>query len=110
MGGVEEGQVELGLEVVAALGRPRAASPFVSFFEPFLKSLVGPGFEHGSYQRFAEMMENRDNVELLIIEIERENQRAKDAERQEKFRRKQLKKEARAKRRELKRARKTGRD
>lgn len=85
-----------------------AASPFVQFFEPFLKSLMGPGFEHASYQRFAEMMEDRENLDLLIIEIERENQRARDAEKQEKLRRKQLKKEARALRRELKRARKAG--
>ena len=87
-----------------------AASPFVSFFEPFLKSLMGPGFEHASYKRFAVLMENRENLELLIIAIERENQRAKDAEKQEKLRRKQLKKEARRKRRELRKAPKTGQD
>ena len=87
-----------------------AASPFVSFFEPFLKSLMGPGFDHAVYKRFAEMLEDRDNLELLIIEIERENQRMRETEKQEKLRKKQLAKEAREKRRELKRARKTGRE
>ena len=87
-----------------------AASPFVAFFEPFLKGLAGPGFEHSIYKRFAALLEDRDNLELLVIEIERCNQRQKDAEKQEKIRRKQLKKEARARRRELKRARRNGRD
>ena len=87
-----------------------AASPFVSFFEPFLKTLMGRGFEHASYQRFAEMMEDRDNLELLIIEIERQNQSKREAEKQEKLRLKRLKKEARQKRRELRKARKAGPD
>jgi hypothetical protein len=87
-----------------------AASPFVAFFEPFLKGLVGPGFEHSIYRRFSELLEDRDNLELLVIEIERENQKMKEAERAEKARRKQLKKEAKARRRELKKARKGGQD
>ena len=87
-----------------------AASPFVAFFEPFLKSMMGPGFEHASYKRFAEMMEDRENLDLLVIEIERESQRTREAEKQEKLRRKQVKKEARATRRALKKARKAGQD
>ena len=83
------------------------ASPIVSFFEPFLRSLFGPGYDQKSYQRFAELMEDRSNLELLIIEIERANQRQKDTEKEEKRRRKELKKEARARRRELRRARKS---
>lgn len=83
-----------------------AASPIVSFFEPIVKGMAGPGFEHASYKRFAELMENRDNLELLIIEIERANQRQQAIEKEEKKKRKALKKEAKRKRRELKRARK----
>ena len=87
-----------------------AASPIVSFFEPFLKGLFGPGYEQASFRRFAELLEDRDNLELLIIEIERENQRQRETEKQEKLRRKALKQEARAKRRELRRARRSGQE
>jgi len=82
------------------------ASPIAHFFEPFLQSLIGPGYGHRIYERFAEMMEDRENFERLIIAIERENQAAKVVEREEKAKRKALKLEAKEKRKALRRARK----
>lgn len=76
-----------------------AASPLVSFFGPFFKASVG--FDGEDFQRFAELMENRDNLERLIIEIERANQAASDREQEEKRRLKALKKEAKERRRAL---------
>ena len=78
-----------------------AAAPIVSFFEPLIQALTGPGFGTNAYQRFAEMMEDRDNVELLIIEIERKNQDDRARMKEEKRRLKELKKEARARRKAL---------
>ncbi len=77
------------------------ASPIVSFFEPFLKMLAGPGFQHATFERFAEMMEDRDNIELLIIEIERRSQTQRDEDKEEKRRRKELRREAKQKRKAL---------
>ncbi len=82
-----------------------AASPFVHFFEPFLQSLMGPGYEHQVYKRFAGIMENRDSVERLIVSIERLSQVAREKEREEKARRKALKREAKEKRKALRRLR-----
>lgn len=85
-----------------------AASPIVHFFEPFLQSLVGPGYGHQAYKRFAELMENRETVERLIIAIERENQAVKERESEEKAQRKALKKEAKAQRKALRQERRRG--
>jgi hypothetical protein len=85
-----------------------AASPIVHFFEPFLQSLMGPGYEHRAYKRFAEMMEDRDSIERLIIAIERRNQEQKTLEREEKARQKALKREAKEKRKVLRKARRNG--
>jgi hypothetical protein len=78
-----------------------AASPIVSFFEPFLRMIGGPRFDHATFERFACLMEDRDNVELLIIEIERKNQEQRERTREEKRRRKELRREARRRRKEL---------
>ncbi len=83
-----------------------AAGPIAHFFEPFLQHLIGPGYEHAVYKRFAGLMEDRDNVERMIIAIERENQAARVLEREEKAKRKALKREAKEKRKALRRARK----
>ena len=82
-----------------------AASPFVHYFEPFLKGMMGPGFGHRAYKQFAEMMEDRDNVERLIVAIERRNQAEKAKESEEKAHRKALKREAKANRKALRCAR-----
>jgi hypothetical protein len=82
------------------------ATPIVHFFEPFLQSLMGPGFGIKAYERFATMMEDRETVERLLIAIERQNQAAKDVEREEKAKHKALKLEAKEKRKALRRARK----
>ena len=83
-----------------------AASPIAHFFEPFLQYLMGPGYEHAIYKRFAGLMEDRENVERLIIAIERMSQKASELEREEKAKRKALKREAKEKRKALRRARK----
>jgi hypothetical protein len=82
-----------------------AASPIVHIFEPFLKGLMGPGFEHAAYKRFAVMMEDRESVERLVIAIERQSQVASEKEREEKAHRKALKREAKEKRKALRRGR-----
>lgn len=82
------------------------ATPIVHFFEPFLQSLMGPGFGIKAYERFASMMEDRENVERMLITIERHNQAAQEVEREEKAKRKALKLEAKEKRKALRRARK----
>ena len=82
------------------------ASPIVHFFEPFLQSLMGPGYGHRAYDRFAGMMEDRETIERLVVAIERENQAAQVVERAEKEKRKALKREAKEKRKALRRARK----
>ena len=76
-----------------------AASPIVHVFETFLQSLAGPGYRHALYKRFAEMLEDRDNVERLIVAIERENQENAARERVERTRRKRRRRVARARRR-----------
>lgn len=76
-----------------------AASPLVAFFGPFFKASVG--FDGDDFRRFAELMENRDNLELLIVEIERASQKATDRQREEKLRRKALRKETKERRRAL---------
>jgi hypothetical protein len=85
-----------------------AASPIVSFFEPFFRGLLGKNYSHADYRLFAELMEDRDNLERLVIEIERKSQEAKEREQEEKARRKALKREAKEKRKALKRARRNG--
>ncbi|MHC4469900.1 MAG: hypothetical protein ACYTDY_03805 [Planctomycetota bacterium] len=86
-----------------------AASPIVSFFEPFFQMLAGTGYDHTVYERFARMLEERrETVELLIIEIERKNQEQRALERDEKRRRKALRREAKEKRRALRQARREG--
>jgi len=84
------------------------ASPIVHFFEPFLQALMGPGYQHDLYKRFATLLENRENVERLIIEIERENQRVKEIERVEKRRQKEIRKQLREQKRALRQTRRTG--
>ena len=78
-----------------------AATPVVSFFEPLLQALTGPGFGKNAFQRFAELMEDRDNVEVLIIEIERKSQEYRAREKEEKRRLKELKREAKTRRKAL---------
>ena len=83
-----------------------AASPIANFFEPFFQMLMGAGYDHSLFDRFARMLEERRELpELLIIEIERRNQAFKAREKEEKLRRKALKREAKERRRELKRQR-----
>jgi hypothetical protein len=81
------------------------ASPFVHFFEPFLKGLVGEGYEHKLYNRFADLLADRENVERLVIEIERQNQDQKARESEEKRHRKELKRALREQKRALRRSR-----
>ncbi len=84
------------------------ASPFVHFFEPFFKGLVGEGYEHRLYTRFAELIAERENVERLIIEIERRNQDQKARQDEEKRRRKDLKRLLKEQTRALRRSRRAG--
>jgi hypothetical protein len=81
------------------------ASPLVSFFEPFIKGMLGKNFTYEDYRRFAELMESRENLELLVVAIERKSQDAKAREKDEKAKLKALKREAKEKRKALKRAR-----
>jgi hypothetical protein len=85
-----------------------AASPIVHFLEPFFRGLVGPGYEHALYRRFANIIEDRANVERLIIEIERRNQDFREHEREEKRRRKELKIRLREEKKALRRSRRQG--
>lgn len=85
------------------------ASPAVDFFEPFIRGLVGRGFTYADFRRFAELMEERDNLETLVVEIERANQRAKEREKAEKERKRALKREVREQRKALRKARREGR-
>jgi len=80
-----------------------AASPIIHVFESFLKGLAGPGYRHALYQRFAELLEDRKNVERLIVAIERESQQNTARERVERTRRKRRRRVARARRRARKR-------
>jgi len=82
-----------------------AASPFVATLEPFVRGMLGKTFTYADYRRFAELMENRENFETLIVEVERANQRQMDAERAEKEKRKALRRELREKKRAIRRAR-----
>jgi hypothetical protein len=82
-----------------------AASPIVHFFEPFLQSLMGPGYEHRVFKRFAVLMEKRESVESLIVAVERLSQVANEKVREEKAHRKALKREAKEKRKALRRSR-----
>ena len=68
-----------------------AASPIVHFLEPFFQSLVGTGYEHKLFEQFTELLEKRETVELLVIEIERANQAMKAKLKDEKKQRKELK-------------------
>ncbi len=85
-----------------------AASPLVEMFEPFFRALVGPRYQHAYYRRFAEMLEDRDTVERLIIEIERKSQDFRARLKEEKRRARRLKREAREKRKALRRLRRQG--
>ena len=86
-----------------------AASPIVHFFEPFFQMLMGAGYDHSMFDRFATMLEEKREVpELLVIEIERRNQEFRAREKEAKLRRKALKKEAKQRRRELKQMRRDG--
>jgi hypothetical protein len=67
-----------------------AASPVVHVFESFFQAFGGGGWKHTTYQRFAELMEDRDNVERLIVAIERRSQERAAALREEKARAKAL--------------------
>ncbi len=82
-----------------------AASPIVHVFEPFLQGFAGPGYSHAIYRRFAELLENRDNVERLIVTIERESQEEQDRRRAERRAAKARRREARARWRAIKAAR-----
>jgi len=81
------------------------ASPLVATLEPFVRGMIGKSFTYADYRRFAELMENRENLEVLIVEVERANQLKKDAERAEKEKRKALRRELREKKKALRRAR-----
>lgn len=72
-----------------------AASPVVHVFEGFFQAFAGAGWQHGVYQRFAEMMGDRDNVERLIVTIERQSQERTLRLREEKARAKALRQAAR---------------
>ena len=86
-----------------------ASSPIVQFLEPFIRSMFGEGYEHPLYERFAGLMEKRENLERLIITIERKSQEFQDRQKEEKKRRKALKREAKERRKALKQARREGR-
>jgi hypothetical protein len=71
-------------------------SQFVVFCQPFLSMLFDPA----GIETFTATMERRENVERLLILIERKDREAMEVEREEK----RARKEARRKRREEKRA------
>lgn len=50
------------------------------FFEPFVKTFLNVAH----YQRFARLLEDRENVERLILRVEDLDERAQDAEREAK--------------------------
>jgi len=76
-----------------------AASPIVHFFESALQTFFGPEYAHAAYRRFAELLEDRDTVERLIVAIERRNQERQTKEREEKALRKAERKAERERRR-----------
>jgi hypothetical protein len=71
-------------------------SPVVHVFESFLQALAGPGWRHVLFARFAELLEDRANVDRLVIAIERRSQEQREHLRAEKARQKALKQEAKA--------------
>ena len=81
-----------------------AASPIVHFLEPFFQGLVGTGYEHRLFKQFSELLEKRETIELLIIEIERANQDFRARLKEEKKRRRELKQRMKRERKELRRA------
>ncbi len=70
-------------------------SQAMHFFEPFVRAL----FSVSEYDRFAVMMERRENLEALLVKIETQDDTARRAER-----------EARARARAERRARAEGKD
>ncbi len=70
-------------------------SQAMHFFEPFVRAL----FSAPEYDRFANMMERRENLESLLVKIETQDETARRAER-----------EARARARAERRGRAEGKD
>jgi hypothetical protein len=102
-------EVHRPLSFVGSQAFMHLGSPVVGALEPLLQGMLGRGFTYESYRRFFEIVEDREHYELLIVEIERENQREKEREREEKARLRETKRKLRERKQELRRARREAR-